>query len=280
MATNIKDKIAKLLALAESPNENEARAALLKARELMAEHKLRPEEIKKAEKAKVIRDVLDVTCTSMTNPWACSLSAVIAAHYCCRAYRTQKFAGSRTVKIGLVGLEEDFEIAKRIFLYAYDCVMSYIKREIKKDPTDPPGTYREKCNAYGWGFVQGVKAAFEKQDEENREWGLVLVVPQAVDDSMKDMGKASTSAASMTTTSAIGPRATRTGRSSTRRPACLVCRSGLRLEGDADEVQELRSRDHPNPIGREKRRLRRRSDHLLVRPGWSRDVGGNSPADP
>ena len=40
MATNIKDKIAKLLALAESPNENEARAALLKARELMAEHKL------------------------------------------------------------------------------------------------------------------------------------------------------------------------------------------------------------------------------------------------
>lgn len=107
MATNIKDKIAKLLALAESPNENEARAALLKARELMAEHKLRPE-------------------------------------------------------------------------------------EIKKDPTDPPGTYREKCNAYGWGFVQGVKAAFEKQDEENREWGLVLVVPQAVDDSMKDMGKAST----------------------------------------------------------------------------------------
>lgn len=73
MATNIKDKIAKLLALAESPNENEARAALLKARELMAEHKLRPEEIEKAEKAKVIRDVLDVTCTSMTNPWACSL---------------------------------------------------------------------------------------------------------------------------------------------------------------------------------------------------------------
>ena len=47
MATNIKDKIAKLLALAESPNENEARAALLKARELMAEHKLRPEDVKR-----------------------------------------------------------------------------------------------------------------------------------------------------------------------------------------------------------------------------------------
>ena len=38
--TDIKGKIRHLLALAESPNENEARAALLKARELMARHKL------------------------------------------------------------------------------------------------------------------------------------------------------------------------------------------------------------------------------------------------
>lgn len=47
MAQDIRDKIAKLLALADSPSEAEARAALLKARELMAKHKLRPEEIKK-----------------------------------------------------------------------------------------------------------------------------------------------------------------------------------------------------------------------------------------
>ena len=35
-----KDKIKKLLALAESNNEHEARAALLKAKELMAEYKI------------------------------------------------------------------------------------------------------------------------------------------------------------------------------------------------------------------------------------------------
>ena len=44
-----KDKIRKLLALAQSPVEAEAKAALLKARELMAKHKLRPEECQKAE---------------------------------------------------------------------------------------------------------------------------------------------------------------------------------------------------------------------------------------
>lgn len=188
MATNIKDKIAKLLALAESPNENEAKAALLKARELMAEHKLRPEDVKKAKKEKVIRKVLDITCTAMTNPWAASLSAVIAEHYCCQAYRYRS-AGSKKNKIGLVGLEEDFEIAQRIVIYAHECVMAGIKAQFVRDPKDPPGTYREKCNAYGWGFVRGVNKAFREQEEQHQEWGLVMVVPQAVDDSMADMGK-------------------------------------------------------------------------------------------
>lgn len=186
---DVKEKIALLLNLASNnPSENEARAALLKARELMAKHKLRPEECQKTDKVKVIREVLGVTCTALTNPWACALSAVIAEHYCCCAYR-QHAGGKRTQYIGLVGLEDDFEIAKRVFLYAYDCVTSACKSQIKRDPYDPPGTYREKCNAYGWGFVQGVERAFTEQDEQNQEWGLVLVVPQAVTDSMADMGK-------------------------------------------------------------------------------------------
>lgn len=37
---NLKEEISKLLALAGSSNENEAKAALLKARQLMAENKL------------------------------------------------------------------------------------------------------------------------------------------------------------------------------------------------------------------------------------------------
>ena len=36
---DIKDRIQKLLALSVNPNENEAKAALLKAQELMAKHK-------------------------------------------------------------------------------------------------------------------------------------------------------------------------------------------------------------------------------------------------
>lgn len=40
-------KIEKLLALSSSPNEHEAKAALLKARQLMAEHKLSEKDFKR-----------------------------------------------------------------------------------------------------------------------------------------------------------------------------------------------------------------------------------------
>lgn len=49
-----KEKIRKLLTLAESPVEAEARAALLKARQLMAEHKLTERECREVEKQVVI----------------------------------------------------------------------------------------------------------------------------------------------------------------------------------------------------------------------------------
>lgn len=190
-ASTIREKIAHLLALAESPEPEEAKAALLRARELMAKYKLRPEECVDVRDAKIVRQTIGVTCTAMTNPWASALASVIAERYCCQAYR-HRMRGAKVITVGMVGFEDDFEISKRIFLYAHDCVTSAIKHSVKKDPKDPPGTYRERCNAFGWGFVYGVAAAFKDQEEEHKDWGLVLVVPQAVVDSMADMGKKTT----------------------------------------------------------------------------------------
>lgn len=63
---NYKEKIRKLLALAESPNEHEARAALLKARQLMAEHKLTEAELKDVEKQEVKDIRTDITWIAAT----------------------------------------------------------------------------------------------------------------------------------------------------------------------------------------------------------------------
>ena len=210
---DIKDKIAKLLALAESPNEAEAKAALLKARELMAKNKLTPEECKEQKNQKLVKDFTDIQCTAMTNPWAASLSAVIDDNYCCRAisrkrkgYKTatvgvrmdseklgwddevREVLKHGTLSVGFIGLEDDFEICKKIFLYAYNCIVSTCKREIERNPWDDRGTYRKAVNAYGCGFCEGLRDAFEAQKEEHQEWGLVMVPPQAVVEEADGLG--------------------------------------------------------------------------------------------
>lgn len=185
MAEDIKDKIAKLLDLADSP---EAKAALLKARELVAEHKLRPEEIKKAENVKVIKKTIGASCTGVTDPWMPTLSAVIAEHYCCQSYRNS-ITGKKAKYIGIVGLEEDFAICKRAVLYAIDCIQA-TKKEIAAENEGLQKTYiREMCNAYGWGFTYSLQDAFSEQDRKHQEWEFVLVVPQQVTDVINRMGK-------------------------------------------------------------------------------------------
>lgn len=184
----IKEKIAKLLALSSSPNEKEAQAALLKARELMAKHKLTAEECQEGQTAKVIQQTVGVECTKQTNPWAISLGGIISKRYCCRVYR-QHAKGAKKVTVGFVGLEDDFEICRRIFLYAYQCVEARCTRIRARERDRGGKEVREMCNAFGWGFCYGLEAAFQEQEKEHQEWGLVLAVPQAVEDVINKMSK-------------------------------------------------------------------------------------------
>lgn len=183
-----REKIRKLLALAESPNEHEAKAALLKARQLMAEHKLTERECKDAEKQEVKDIRTDITCSKRRNPWIVHLSAVIGENYCCKGYRNRRY-GEQTNYIGFIGLEDDVEVCVSIFKYAVDCVLSEIKR-IKKENSCYYSSYVKKiCDSYGYGFVSGVSEAFRKQQEENEQrWGLVLVMPQEVIEASQHLG--------------------------------------------------------------------------------------------
>ena len=65
---NHKERIRKILALAESPNEHEAKAALLKARQLMAEHKLSESEIRDTGKSNVLEVDSGLTCSKRRFP--------------------------------------------------------------------------------------------------------------------------------------------------------------------------------------------------------------------
>lgn len=177
-----REKIRKLLALAESPNEHEAKAALLKARQLMAEHKLTERDCKDAEKQEVKDIHTDITCSKRRNPWIVDLSAVIGENYCCKGYRTHGY-GRQTQEIGFVGFEDDVEICVEIFKYAVDCVLSGIKR-IKQENSCYSSRYAKRLSdSFGYGFARGISEAFEKQQEKNEAgWGPVLVVPKEVEE--------------------------------------------------------------------------------------------------
>lgn len=87
---DIEKKIRKLLALSESPNEFEAQAALLKARQLMAEYKLTEAELHEGNK-KVKTIKTSISCTKQTNFWIFTLLAKITvARLYMKEQNTQK----------------------------------------------------------------------------------------------------------------------------------------------------------------------------------------------
>lgn len=70
------------------------------------------------------------------------------------------------------------EICTAIFKYAVDCARAEIKRIKEENGCYFPRYVKNLCDSYG--FTAGVQKAFSKQQEENREWGLVLVMPKEV----------------------------------------------------------------------------------------------------
>lgn len=185
-----KQKIRKLLALAESPNENEAMVALLKARSLMAEHKISEKDLQDLPQQSVIRVKSKHAATKQVNPWILSLSAVIGEHYCCQAFRTH-YKRSRTYYVGFIGFREDAEMCNAIFNYAVDCVKSNIAKT-EKDMQQyfiPTVDIRRYCNSYGYGFTDGLCRAYEKQNKDNpQEFGLMLTIPKEVQEASQDLG--------------------------------------------------------------------------------------------
>lgn len=179
------EKIKACLALAESPNEHEARSALLKARQLMAKYKVSEGSVKDKEKEDVIRKNTGIDYSVRRDPWMSALASVIAKNHCCRNFQLRA-KGKQVAEIGFVGLSGDIPVCLEVFRYAVDCIRS-VTRTLKKTK----GV--RAANGYGYGFVVGLDEAYSKQQEEEG-WGLVLVVPEAVDRTMANTPKISNKA--------------------------------------------------------------------------------------
>lgn len=182
----IQKKISKLLALSQSPNENEAQVALLKARALMAQYKLRPEV---REASKVVEESIGIVFTWTSEPWVPSLCRTVATNYCCRVILSHQ-RGKRTYEIYLVGLSDDFEICRAAVQYAVQCARFGAEKVKRQCKSNTAKERREAAKAYGVGFEEGVNEALNQQTKNNQsKWGLIMKVPNVVNKFIEDVTK-------------------------------------------------------------------------------------------
>ena len=174
--SDYQEKIRKLLALSESPNVHEAKSALLKARQLMAEHGTGTSQ---EEGQRVIHVESGITYSQTRDPWAAHLAGIIGEAYRCMGY-TVKGRG-KIRKADFIGMSDDVLVCNEIFKYAVACIRSGNKAIRRSHMHLDPEEVRRRCDSYGYGFTYGIKAAFEQQEEsEAVEWRLALAMPVQV----------------------------------------------------------------------------------------------------
>ena len=185
---NYKEKIKKLLSLAQSDNENEAKAALLKAQELMIKNKISEKDLEDVKKQKVKTLSTGLTYSSRKNRYVLKLSEVIAENYCCVKYASKEY-GKQTRNLVIAGFEDDVEICMEVLTKAVETIVYNAKKLVYKKGY----TSKQKkiiMDSYADGFVKGLKEMYDKQRKINEdEWGLVLVIPKDVSDILIGMSK-------------------------------------------------------------------------------------------
>ena len=176
------DKIRKLMALAGSPNENEAKLAMMRAQQMMAKYNLSKRDIDKISPSMIITKKVSGD-VKRSPTWMAVLGKIIADNFKCYCYRQETIGGSVVM---MKGLEEDIEIAEVVYAYAtgyIEAATRKLRRDLRKAGTPTCG----HTNDYIAGFLEGIKKQFEEQTNSN-EWGLVLRTPQVVLDSIASMG--------------------------------------------------------------------------------------------
>lgn len=172
------DKIEKLIALSSSDNENEAKAAMLKAQELMAKYEIEMSQIN-SDKAKE-RPVVPYTSPSFRDDWVVDLGSLIAGNFRCRAVISSRRGSGGAFRLKFYGFDEDAQISINIFNYAVKVIRRRMAtlRAIYAEAGREFGR-NEKMN-YVEGFNAGLHQNFEDQKKQSETFALACLVPAEV----------------------------------------------------------------------------------------------------
>ena len=170
-------KIEKLLALAgNNPYENEAKAAALKAQELMAKYHIDMERFESKTETKEIAEEIYLDNGKHTmKKWKIGLAQIVSKNFRCKMY----LLNSKDVVF--YGYKEDAKIALQVFSFLFEVGNKFAVRlynEYKKAGRETKGV----MNTYLQGFLAGISDVLEKQCT-----ALMIVTPQEITDSFEQM---------------------------------------------------------------------------------------------
>lgn len=171
-------KIKNLLDLSTSSNEHEAKAAALKAQELMAKYDIDSQSV--VDTTSYVDEISRVICEDdgkhSMKKWKVLLAPIIADNFRCKLY----FHGNSVV---FYGYKRDAKIASEVFKFLFTTGNRLAVRYYNSYKKAGKST-RGVMNAYLHGFAVGVKEDLEKQCT-----ALMIITPKEVTDQFEVMTK-------------------------------------------------------------------------------------------
>lgn len=154
---NLLEKISKLLALANSPNEHEAALAAQKAAELLAQHNLCVADLGQDQDEDITKGIVDKTGRYVT--WKMWILAGIAHANGCQAMRS-----TSTGEMRLVGTETNIVVSKSLYQYLTAVVDKLVKQH--------RGKGRAFINAFRVGCATRLRQRLEQHKKYMEEKGI------------------------------------------------------------------------------------------------------------
>ena len=169
--------IKKVLELSRNnPSEEEAKAAALKAQELLAKYHIDIAEVEDMDISKA-EEITEITVNVPSKKWKYRLAQIVADNFRCKHF----YYGKSVVVF--YGHKTDAEVAAETFKYLFDMGNRCAGREVDKVFAQT-GTSTGVYNSFVSGFCSGVSEALGKQCT-----ALMLVIPKDVNESYAEKTK-------------------------------------------------------------------------------------------
>ena len=185
MNEKAKQKIQKLLALANDASDEESMTALAKAQELMLAYQVTEDELFDHKQQQTNQGVIDeVLYSGRPQKWLYRLAAIIAQNFRVKFY----YVRSSNIELRFIGTESDVQIARITFEYARGSI-AYYARSYMQQPTIKRKRKRkwQLKQDYIEGYLEGLFSIFHRQVLTNG-YELALQVPEVVIAATEELG--------------------------------------------------------------------------------------------